>query len=361
MHKINLPKTNKLKSMRKIRYVIILLLLGNISLAQQKQVNGTVTGKVDGTALEGVSVQSTINSAVTDANGKFSINASPGTMLTFSFAGKKTYQYKVTNSGEPVSVQLENDVQNLDEVVVVGYTTEKKKDLKGAVTVVKMTDVLKESNANLFASLQGRVPGLNVSTDGAPGGGTFVNIRGLSSINNNTPPLLIIDGVPTYDFNGLSPNDIESLQVLKDAASAAIYGARASSGVIVITTKKGKSKKAQVTFDGYYGSKTRRGKLDMLDALQYGQTYWTAYQNDNNGNTPNDATYGSGAQPIIPAYIDPPGNTTPAGNTDWQKETFQPANNMSYNLGVSQAAERSNFYFGVNYNREEGLAVKTFY
>jgi TonB-linked SusC/RagA family outer membrane protein len=347
--------------MRRLTYFFILLFMGNFCFAQQKEISGTVTNQSDGTPLLGVTVESGKNTTATDGNGKFTINAVRGSTIKFSFSGKKTYDYKVTNSSSNISVGMENDLQNLDEVVVVGYTSEKKKDLKGAVTVVKMSDALKETNANIFTSLQGRVPGLDVSTDGAPGSGTFVNIRGLASINNNTPPLLIVDGVPTYDFNGLSPNDIESLQVLKDAASAAIYGARASSGVIVITTKKGKSKQAKVTFDGYYGSKTRRGKLDMLNALQYGQAYWTAYKNDNGGATPNDQTYGNGPQPTIPAYIDPPNNTTPAGNTNWQKETFQPAANMAYDLGISQGAERSSFYFGVNYNREDGLAKTTYY
>lgn len=347
--------------MKKIQILFPLLLMALFSFGQSKTINGTVTSKSDGTPLSGVTVESGKNQTITDANGKFSITASPNSIIKFSFSGKKNYDYKVTNEEGNISIEMEDDLQNLDAVVVVGYTSEKKKDLKGAVTVVKMSDVLKESNSNIFTSLQGRVPGLDVSTDGAPGGGTFVNLRGLASINNNTPPLLIIDGVPTYDFNGLSPNDIESLQVLKDAASAAIYGARASSGVIVITTKKGKSKKAKVSFDGYYGSKTRRGKIDMLNALQYGQAYWTTYENDNGGATPNDITYGNGSQPVIPAFIDPPNNTTPSGNTDWQKETFQPATNMAYNLGISQGAERSNFYFGVNYNREDGLAKTTYY
>ena len=347
--------------MRRLKYFLVLLLIGNFSFAQQKEISGTVTSKSDGTPLSGVTVESGKSATITDANGKFTIDAASGSVLKFSFTGKESFNYTVTKGTNNISVPMENDLQNLDEVVVVGYTSEKKKDLKGAVTVVKMADALKETNANIFTSLQGRVPGLDVSTDGAPGSGTFVNIRGLASINNNTPPLLIIDGVPSYDFNGLSPNDIESLQVLKDAASAAIYGARASSGVIVITTKKGESRQAKVTFDGYYGSKTRRGKIDMLNALQYGQAYWTAYKNDNGGATPNDQTYGNGPQPTIPAFIDPPNNTTPAGNTNWQEETFQPAANMAYNLGISQAAERSSFYFGVNYNREDGLAKTTYY
>lgn len=361
MHTNNSFTNNKRNIMRKIRYLTILLLIANIAFAQQKEITGIVTGKSDGIPLEGVTIETGKSSAMTDAKGRFTIEASPGSVLKFSFTGKKTVNYKVGPSDRNISVEMSNDLQNLDEVVVVGYTKEKKKDLKGAVTVVKMSDALKESNANIFTSLQGRVPGLDISTDGAPGGGVFVNLRGLASINNNTPPLLIVDGVPTYDFNGLSPNDIESMQVLKDAASAAIYGARGSSGVIVITTKKGKTKKARVTFDGYYGSKTRRGHVDMLDALQYGQTYWTAYKNDNNGATPNDITYGNGPEPTIPAFIDPPNNTTPAGNTDWQKETFRPAPNMAFNLGVSQAAEKSNFYFAINYNREDGLAKPTYY
>src|SRR4029079_45282 len=153
------------------------------------------------------------------------------------------------------------------------------------------------------------------------------------SFNNNTPPLYIIDGVPTYDFNGLNPNDIESLQVLKDAASAAIYGARGSSGVIVITTKKGKSKEARVTVDAYYGTKTRLKTLDMLNAQEFGEVLFQGYKND--GVTPNDPIYGNGPQPVIPPFLDPPNNTTPSANTNWQKEVFRPAANMSYNVGVS--------------------------
>ena len=347
--------------MRKLSFFLLVFFIAVGTFGQQKQLAGTVTSKATGKALADVSVQGEKNTVITDANGKFTIAASPGDVIAFTHVGMTPYKINFKGLDLNVSIQMEEDAQNLNDVVVVGYSTERKRDLKGAVAVVKMSDVLKESNANLFTSLQGRVPGLDVSTDGAPGSGTFVNIRGLSSINNNTPPLIIIDGVPTFDFNGLSPNDIESLQVLKDAASAAIYGARASSGVIVITTKKGSSKRPKVTFDTYYGSKTRRGHIDMLNALQYGQAYWTAYKNDNNGATPNDATYGNGPAPVIPAFIDAPNNTTPAGNTDWQKETFQPAANMSFNLGISQAAEKSSFYFGVNYNKEEGLAKSTYY
>lgn len=340
---------------------MLMLFLAEISFAQQKQLTGTVTSRSTGKVLAGATVQSPRQTTSTNENGSFTISAVAGDKIRVTNVGMKSFTLTYNGTDQNISIQMEDDPQNLNEVVVVGYTAERKKDLKGAVSVVRMDDVLKETNANLFTSLQGRVAGLDISTDGAPGSGVFVNIRGLASLNNNTPPLLIIDGVPTYDFNGLNPNDIESLQVLKDAASAAIYGARASSGVIVITTKKGKSRQAKVTFDAYYGQKVRRNYLNMLNALQYGQAYWTAYKNDNNGATPVDPTYGSGPQPTIPAYINSPKNTTPAGNTDWQAQTFRPAASMSYDVGISQASEKSSFYFGANYNREDGLAKYTYY
>lgn len=348
--------------MKNLLLLAIIFLFGHtVILAQQKKLSGVIIEEKTQTHLSGVTIQSKQQTVESDSDGKFSINVSKGDVLIFTHVGMKSYTLRVPDSDLIAPIQMQEDPQLLNDVVMLGYTTEKKKDIKGAVTVVKVGDVLKETNANLFTSLQGRVPGLDISTDGAPGSGVFLNIRGLASLNNNTPPLLIVDGVPSYDFNGLSPNDVESIQVLRDAASSAIYGARASSGVIIITTKKGKSKTPKVSFDAYYGQKTRRGHVDMLDALQYGQVYWNAYANDNNGAIPNDPTYGNGPQPVIPAFIDPVTKTTPSANTDWQKEVFRPATNMSYNLGVSQAAEKSNFYFGVNYNREDGLAKYTYY
>ena len=344
--------------MRKLFCLFLFVLIGQSLLAQRKMVSGTVTSKTNGVPLQGVSVQSGNALSVTDASGNFSIESSKGQVIRFSYSGKKAHSLTWDGEAAQMAIQMEEDPQNLDEVVVMGYTTERKRDIKGAVTVIRMADALKETNANLLTSLQSRVPGLDISTDGAPGSGVTINLRGLASFNNNTPPLYIIDGVPTYDFNGLSPNDIESLQVLKDAASAAIYGARASSGVIVITTKKGRSRETQVTVDAFYGVKTRRNKLDMLDAREFGEVLWQGFAND--GVAPNDPIYGSGPKPVIPAYIDA-GQTTRSGNTDWQEEVFQPAPNMALNIGLGKALDKSNFFFGVNYNKEEGLAKYTFY
>lgn len=307
--------------MRKLLFVCFILFWAAPLLAQNRQVTGTVTSSA-GTPLQGVTVKVGNTNTLTDSVGRFTIQAAKGQVVQFSHSGMKAFSQTITGSENALTVQLQDDPQNLEEVVVVGYMTERKRDLKGAVAVVKMDDALKENKANLMASLQGRVPGLVISTDGAPGTGVNINLRGLASFNNNTPPLFVIDGVPTYDFNGLNPNDIESLQVLKDAASAAIYGARASSGVIVVTTKKGKSRNTQVTVDAFYGVKTRRNKLDMLNAQEFGQVLWQGFKND--GVVPSDPIYGSGPEPVIPAFLDA-AKTTPSGNTDWQKEVFQPA------------------------------------
>ena len=344
--------------MRKAIYLATFLLMANWAFAQQRQVSGTVTSKSNGKPLQGVSVQAGNNTTTTDAAGKFEITITNNQTLVFSYAGLKSFSIKTTNANSELAIQMQEDLQSLDDVVVVGYTTEKKKDLKGAVTVVKLGDLLKETNSNLLSSLQGRVAGLDISNDGAPGTGAVVTLRGLGSYNFNVPPLYIIDGVPAYDFNGLSPNEIESIQVLKDAASAAIYGARAASGVILVTTKKGKTREARVTIDAFYGTKTRRNKLSMLNAQQYGDVLWQGFKND--GITPTDPIYGNGATPVIPAFLDD-AKTTPSANTDWQKETYQPASNIAVNFGVSKAADKSNFYLGANYNKENGLIVKTFY
>src|SRR5688572_24186723 len=256
--------------MQKLIYLFTFLLVAHIASGQQKQITGIVITS-EGEPIQGVSVQSGNTVASTDAAGRFVIDVAPGQTIKFTHSGMRSINMNAAEVSEGKKIILEDDPQNLDEIVVTGYTSEKKKDLKGAVTVVKMEDALKETNANLLASLQSRVPGLVINTDGAPGSGTTINLRGLASFNNNTPPLFVIDGVPTYDFNGISPNDIESLQVLKDAASAAIFGARASSGVIVITTKKGRTKNAQVTFDAFYGVRTRLRKVDMLNAEEFGK------------------------------------------------------------------------------------------
>ncbi len=320
------------------------------------EVRGTVKND-KGEPVEGatVTVKGASVATTTSASGDFVITLPEGkNVLVISSIGYEANEVKI-GSSNIVAVVLKLNVAVVDEVVVTGYTTQNKKDLTGAVSVVKVSDALKETNANLLTSIQGRIAGVNISTDGAPGSNASISIRGLGSIRNNRP-LFVIDGVPTLEIDGLSPNDIESMQVLKDAASASIYGARASNGVVLITTKKGKTRNVAVTFDAFYGIKTRRDRLNMLNAKEYGQVLFQALRNDNLPTQ--DAVYGNGPEPVIPEFIDD-NKTIPAGDVDYQKEVYRPAHNQAYNLGLSKNADKSNFYFGLNYNKEEGLAVHT--
>lgn len=320
------------------------------------EVKGRVTNEKD-EPLEGatVTVKGTPIATKTTASGDFVISVPDAKkLLIISSVGYEDNEVRISSSNI-VAVILKVKATVVEEVVVTGYTTQRKKDLTGAVSVLKVSDALKETNANLLSSVQGRLAGVSISTDGTPGTNASINIRGLGSIRNNRP-LFVVDGVPTLEIDGLSPNDIESFQVLKDAASASIYGARASNGVILITTKKGKSRNVSVTFDAFYGLKTRRDHLDMLNANEYGQVLFQALKND--GLPTQDAIYGNGPDPVIPEYLDD-NKTIPSGDVDYQKEVYRPAYNQSYNLGFSKSADKSNFYFGLNHNKEQGLAAKT--
>ena len=224
--------------------------------AQEVSVSGVVTDAT-GETIIGASVveKGTTNGTVTDIDGKFSIKVKQGAQLEFSYIGYNN----VTLAAKPVmNVTLSENAKLVDEVVVTGYTTQRKADLTGAVSVVSVTDLQKQNENNPMKALQGRVPGMNISADGSPSGSATVRIRGIGTLNNNDP-LYIIDGVPTkagmHELNG---NDIESIQILKDAASASIYGSRAANGVIIITTKKGKDGKLKVDLDAMIGMELNR-------------------------------------------------------------------------------------------------------
>lgn len=345
--------------MRKRIFLLPLLLLTAIfSFAQQKKITGIVTSKTTQAPLAGVTVKGKTQTTVTDSLGKFSILASINEVLTFSSVEMRSQQVKVTSRAN-LSVELESGINNLDAVIVTGYKTERKKDLSGAVTVVDMSQTLQESNSNVLSSLQSRVPGVEIESDGTPGGdGTSIRIRGFSSLGANGP-LFVIDGVATTYSGALSPNDIESIQVLKDAASASIYGSRANAGVIVITTKKGKSAKPKITFDSYYGqNQVHDRKFQMLNAQQWGNVLWQAQINS--GISPSNPVLGAGATPVIPKYLDA-AQTLPSANTNWIDAILTKATNQNYNFGVSQVLNKSSFYFGLSYNQEDGIEKYTNY
>jgi TonB-linked SusC/RagA family outer membrane protein len=344
------------------RILLLMLLLGSFILPgwAQTVVNGTVVGKSDGEALPGVTVLEvgTTNGASTDAQGKFQLTIGAGHSLQFSSVGMKAVTLSPESITSTLKVTLEEDAKSLDEVVVTGYQQERRKDLTGAVAVVDVKQTLQESNANILTSLQGRVPGVTIQTDGTPGGsGTSVRIRGFST-TGNTGPLYVIDGVPTTYAGALNPNDIESIQVLKDAASASIYGSRASNGVIVVTTKKPVNAEPKVTFDAYYGVQALRNRIHVLDAQQWGDVYWQAQRNS--GVTPSHPQYGSGPTPVIPAYLDAD-QTIPSANTDWLGEIFKPSAIQSYNLGLTMGGPKARVFTSLNYISDKGIQRYTGY
>lgn len=272
--------------------IIITVLLWFIATGMQAQgitVHGTVISATDSEPLIGASVvaKGRATGANTDFDGNFTLVVPEGTELVVSYVGFKTQ----TLMAEPeMTIMLEENSAFLDEVVVVGYSTEKKSDLTGSVSVVKMKDVADIPTGNVIQSLQGRVAGMNITTDGTPGGlSTGTSIRGASSFRGDANgPLYVIDGVMTRENPGtiINSNDVESIQVLKDAASASIYGAQAANGVIIITTKRSKAGESRVTFDATLTAQTYTSGLDLLDAYQWGDVYWSAYKYAHNGATP---------------------------------------------------------------------------
>lgn len=359
--------------MRKLFFLLSLLLLAIFSFAQQKTITGTVTGKSDKAPIVGVTVQTKNKAVQTDALGKFSIEAAVGETITFSHVGMKTVNIKVSNAAVAIKIELEEGTNELDQVIVVGYQSQKKADLTGAVTVVDVNELKKMPNNNPIQALQGRVPGMIIYTDGSPSGSNVnVNIRGIGSING-TNPLYVIDGVATTaGMHELNPNDIESIQVLKDASAATIYGSRASNGVIIITTKKGK-RGLQVTANARNSYSYYNTKMSVLDAQGYGKAVWQASANDavNYGGSPLNQyliykfNWGSGAngnytlnQIALPEYVDTTTKTMKTANTDWFKEISQLAYSQTYDVTVSRGSDKGGSMFSVDYTDNKGI-VKT--
>ncbi|EMR04674.1 SusC/RagA family TonB-linked outer membrane protein [Cesiribacter andamanensis] len=344
-----------------VRLLILLCLscLPWVSIAQQNVVKGTVIDSQSKEPLPGVSilVKGTARGVVTDIDGAYRLEAAPSDVLVFSFVGYLQQEIEVGNQST-INISLAEDLDLLEEVVVTGYQSEKKADITGAVSVVKMKDIANIPTGNVMSTLQGRLPGVTVTTDGTPGGvNTGVGIRGVTTINNGTP-LYVVDGVQTRANIAtlLNANDIESIQVLKDAGSASIYGTQAANGVIIITTKKATKGEVKVDFSSQHTAQFYHTNIDMLDARQWGEVYWSAYQND--GQTPSHDQYGSRPFPLIPEYIDA-NQTIPAGNTNWADEVYETALLQDYNVTVSKGTDRGSSLFSLNYFDQDGLIKHT--
>jgi TonB-linked SusC/RagA family outer membrane protein len=308
----------------------------------------TITGKITDELQEAVTsatvhVKGTTLGTISDDKGNYSIVVPESNMtLVFSFIGYKTQEVSVENK-TIIDVNLEIDIAELETVVVVGYGSQRKQDITGAVAVVNTGDLTKSSYTSVSDRLQGRVPGVTVRTGGEPGSIGDVIIRGVSFFGDNNP-LYVIDGIPTEDSPNINPSDIESIQVLKDASSSAIYGSRAANGVIVITTKKGKAGKPVVSFDANVGIQQFPHRMDVVNTEEFARIHNAAY--DNAGyprrTWSDDISHGV--------------------DTDWQKEVFNNAALIQdYNLGVSGGSEKSKVYFNLNNTNQEGTISGTLF
>ena len=365
---------------------LLLVLLTILAQAQNITVQGTVISRTDDEPLIGASVlcEATKAAAATDLDGNFQITVPEGAVLKVSYVGYNTVDVKA----EPVmTVYLDENTELLDDLVVVGYQTMKKADLTGAVSVVSTDALETSSDTDPMRALQGKVPGMTVTADGSPSGTGAVRIRGIGSFNASQDPLFVIDGVPTTaTLNSLNMNDIESMQVLKDAASASIYGSRAANGVIIITTKKGKNSQGQkvnVSFSAnltaqFYSS---QATMKLLDTPGYATAMAQAAMND--GIDP--AAYASGyglnlnaasGYPIsvydyrAGKYVDYTVNglydgyinnkrTMLMSDTDWLDAISRTGFSQNYDAAVSTASDKGSAFFSLGYRRNDGILKDT--
>lgn len=354
---------------------ICLILLGLLALAPATYAEGqdntnqmsmtqsgdiTVTGKVldeTGEPLPGATVQQegTTNGIITDIDGNFSLSVPSDATLIVSFIGFKSIEVTVGGETELGSITLVSDTQQLDQVVVIGYGTQKKADLTGAVTIVDAEEMKKTSNSNISTMLQGKAAGVQITSDGQPGADPAVRIRGMGSFTD-TNPLYVVDGVPMgTTIRDFSPNDIETIQILKDASAAAIYGSRAANGVVIITTKQGKKNSPmRVDYSGYYGvDNVQKDVYDVMNADQYKQFVTMAYANSGM-DVP--AGYNSTSSNYL-WTTNGNGNEVASVDTDWFDSVFKTGTRQNHNLNFSGGGENNTYNIGLDYFSQEGTMV----
>jgi len=346
------------------------------SYAQTKQISGTITDS-DGELVPGVSVavKGTTVGTVTDLDGLYNLEVSgDAAVLVFSYIGMLRQEIEIGDK-TVIDVVLKPDVIGVDEVVVIGYGTRMKEELTGAVSTVSAERLATTSETSVVSRLQGQVAGVTVVSANRPGGNATIRIRGVGTINDPNP-LYIIDGVPASPGNNIAPGDIESISVLKDASSAAIYGTRGANGVIIITTKRGRiNQDATVTFSVRTGVTNAINQYELLNTNEYAEATWLSFAN--RGASPSHAQYGSGSSPVIPDYILPggamngevdeslydyPGTVMFKANkegTNWYDEIYQTGIIQEYDLSVSGGGQKGTYSFSGNYLNEDGILKHT--
>jgi TonB-linked SusC/RagA family outer membrane protein len=313
-------------------------------------ISGRVVGS-KGEPLPGVTVlvRGTTIGSTTDADGRFALRAPEGSTLLFSFIGYVGQPVLVTSANaSSVSVTMREDTQKLNEVVVVGYGTQERGSVTGAISSANGAELVRQPVADVTQALQGKVSGVTITSNGgAPGGaaGTSVRIRGITSAGNNNP-LYVVDGFPLPDggdnqLNAISPDDIETIDVLKDASATAIYGVRAANGVVIITTKHGKAGQASVNVNAYAGVQTASRRLSLLNAEQY-----AVINNENRI---------AAGKPIVVDRLRDPASL--GAGTDWQDLVFRRAQIQNYSLGVTGGSDKASYALSASYFQQDGIVI----
>ncbi len=371
---------SKLLRRKEFLFLLVCFTL-SLNVNGQKVVSGTVKSEA-GVPISGVSVTATDDISIgttTDASGNYRLKLPAGkTTLTLSSIGYLSQDVSVNNR-DVVNIVLNNDQMNLNEVVVTGYSTQQKKDITGSVAVVDMKAMNSIPAGSAMDALQGMAAGVDVISSGVPGAARTIFIRGISSFGN-TQPLILIDGVEAA-LNGISTDEIESIQVLKDAGAASIYGVRGSNGVIIVTTKKGKTGAPIVSYHGYVGNQvpTKGNALNTLNSEEYAKMYKIAFPNTTlfaNGlpdyiyGGPNGRGFGMAGDPAVDPSKYVLDLQTPSNDyiiqkvnkegTDWFHELFKPAIMTSHNISASGGTDRSNYLFSLGYVNEQGTVIESF-
>jgi TonB-linked SusC/RagA family outer membrane protein len=328
--------------------LLLMLLFSVCAIAQQIEINGIVTSESDGMPLPGVNIiiKGTSRGATTSFDGKYIIKSERGEQIEFSYVGFKTQTIRVENQ-IIINVILQDDIASLNEVVVVGYGTQKKADLTGAISTVKSETIEKTPAGNAMQSLQGRVAGVQIVGAGEPGRSPTVRIRGINSFNAAGNPLYVVDGVFYNDIGFLDSSQIESISVLKDASSISIFGQRGVNGVVIVETKNGaKNTKASFTYNGYTGFQNAQNVVKMANAEQF---VTMAFESGSQADIEfvNNAIQRYGRSRVNP--------NIPNVNTDWYDEVLRVAPITSHNIGVSGGGENTSYGVNASYFSQEGI------
>jgi TonB-linked SusC/RagA family outer membrane protein len=340
----------------------VLALSANAAWAQDRTVSGKVTAAEDGTTLPGVNVtvKGTTKGTVTDVSGNYSLSAPAGSTLVFSFIGLKSVETAI-GERSVIDIQMETDATQLSEVIVTGYGIEQKRDLTGSVATVKGDKINNLPVQSFDRAIQGRLAGVQVmSTSGAPGGAISILVRGAGSLSNNTP-LYIVDGVQVQSgaasfggsnnaLAGINPNDIESIEVLKDAAAAAIYGAQSANGVVIITTKRGKSGKSKIDVNYQQGYVQPLKLYDVMNAQQLATIKEAAYINSGRNPAADNGAY---------EQFGNPNDASTLNDFDWVDAVFQTGKLQSINVSADGGDEKTTFYVSGSYEKQQGQVIKS--